>query len=308
MVLLEKLSNNNLTKFKDLSFEKLKTDTYDKNFFQYYESESFFSKILLKRFVKLFVYNHKIIGYMWYNIPFENPVKVWSIYVEPQYIELLDDEILSDFDNVTLFYEEAKGNYNNVLLNKLGFDERRNSYLMSKNLKKSFELNTPVVDEACILNTIKNKYGQRGDKFNISFKKFVIGNDEKLRCDLQNAIFADKERIEIEVEDIENDIKQDYYIDDLSFFLIINDIAVGYGQVIYNRDMYTVVNFGIIKEFRKHGLGKILLNYIINQCREKEISDLYIRVNENNAPAFNLYKSIGFEYKFTISNWQRNRK
>ena len=114
----------------------------------------------------------------------------------------------------------------------------------------------------------------------ISIEKVVLKKDEELRCKLQNSIFSASTRIPLEVEDIENDIEQDYYIEDLSLFIKINNIAIGYGQIIYNRDMYTVVNFGILKEFRNYGFGKILLNHLIETAKNMNIYDLYIRVEE----------------------------
>ena len=121
MLSLEKLSNSNLDRFKKLSAEKLNFKTYDKDFFKYYESESFFSKILLKKFVKLFVHDEKVIGYIWYNVPFENPIKVWSLYVKPSYLELVDKDILQEFDNDMLIYEESNNEAINSVLCKLGF-------------------------------------------------------------------------------------------------------------------------------------------------------------------------------------------
>ena len=130
MLSLEKLSNSNLDKFKKLSAEKLNFKTYDKDFFKYYESESFFSKIILKKFVKLFVHNEKVIGYIWYNIPFENPIKVWSLYVKPSYLEIVDKDILWEFDNDMLIYEELNNEAINSVLRKLGFCKYRETFLM----------------------------------------------------------------------------------------------------------------------------------------------------------------------------------
>ena len=64
MVLLEKLSNSNFEKFRELSLERISVENYDKDFFEYYEKEKFFFKIFFKKFVKLFVYNGEIIGYI----------------------------------------------------------------------------------------------------------------------------------------------------------------------------------------------------------------------------------------------------
>ena len=104
---------------------------------------------------------------------------------------------------------------------------------------------------------------------------------------------------------LENDIQQDYYIEDLSIFIKINNVAIGYGQIIYNRAMYTVVNFGIIKEFRNFGFGKILLNSLIDKAKDMNIDELFIRVEETNYSALKLYNWIGFTPKSIINRWER---
>lgn len=53
MLSLEKLSNSNLDRFKKLSAEKLNFKTYDKDFFKYYESESFFFKDITKKICEI---------------------------------------------------------------------------------------------------------------------------------------------------------------------------------------------------------------------------------------------------------------
>ena len=291
MLSLEKLSNSNLDRFKKLSAEKLNFKTYDKDFFKYYESESFFSKILLKKFVKLFVHDEKVIGYIWYNVPFENPIKVWSLYVKPSYLELVDKDILQEFDNDMLIYEESNNEAINSVLCKLGFCKYKETFLMKLVLfnkeKNNYESLLKKITED--KDVIEYNCGKNLMIPNIYFKKFKIDKDEKLRCDIQN------------------DIKQEYHIEDLSIFLMMNNSAIGYGQVIYSRGRYTVVNFGIVSAFRGKGFGELLLKQIINECIDRNILDLYIRVDENNTKAINLYNKCGFKYEYSINNWKREK-
>ena len=140
---------------------------------------------------------------------------------------------------------------------------------------------------------------------NITFDKVNIKNDALLRCDIQNRIFKDIDRVPIDVEDIENDFKQDYYIEDLAIFMKIDNNVVAYGQIIYTRKMFTVVNFGVIDTYRGKSLGKILLDYLINKAKDKNISELALGVDENNFNALSLYNWIGFRDDYTISRWIR---
>lgn len=311
MVLLERLSSNNFENFKTLNLERFSKENYDKNFFEYYENEKFFLKIFLKKFVKLFIYNKKVIGYIWYEVPVEIPVRVWSLYVKEEYLDLLSPNILNNFNNTILSYETCDDKTNNEMLSKLGFKKVKPSILMSMNLEdynKTQEINnliSSLKNNINLLKTINLLYNYNIKEVKISIEKVILNRDEELRCKLQNSIFSASTRVPLEVEDIENDIEQDYYIKDLSLFIKVNNIAIGYGQIIYNRDMYTVVNFGILKEFRHYGFGKILLNHLIQSAKNKNIYDLYIRVEETNYNALKLYNWIGFTPKSIINRWER---
>ena len=114
--------------------ERFTKENYDKNFFEYYENEKFFLKIFLKKFVKLFIYNKKVIGYIWYEVPIEIPVRVWSLYIKEEYLDLLSPEILNSFNSTTLSYETCDNKYNNEMLSKLGFKKVKPSILMNINL------------------------------------------------------------------------------------------------------------------------------------------------------------------------------
>ena len=311
MVLLERLSSNNFENFKTLNLERFSKESYDKNFFEYYENEKFFLKIFLKKFVKLFIYDKEVIGYIWYEVPVEIPVRVWSLYVKPEYLNLLSPNILNSFNNTVLSYETCDDEANNEMLSKLGFQKVKPSILMSMNLKnynkaqQTYKLLSSLKDDPYLLNKINILYNSNMNNIKISIEKVVLNKDEELRCKLQNSIFSASTRIPLEVEDIENDIQQDYYIEDLSVFIKINNVAIGYGQIIYNRAMYTVVNFGIIKEFRNFGLGKILLDSLIDKAKNMNIDELFIRVEETNYSALKLYNWIGFSPKSIINRWER---
>ena len=88
-------------------------------------------KIFLKKFVKLFVYGKKVIGYIWYEVPVEIPVRIWSLYVKPEYINLLTPNILNSFNNTVLSYETCEDEINNQTLINLGFNKVKPSILMN---------------------------------------------------------------------------------------------------------------------------------------------------------------------------------
>lgn len=63
-------------------------------------------------------------------------------------------------------------------------------------------------------------------------------------------------------------------------------------SVIFNEA--ELMNIVVKKDKRKHGIGKALLEKIINICIENNIEVVKLEVNENNISAKNLYKSCGF--------------
>ena len=105
MVSLVRLSSSNLEEFKKLSDENFKKGTYDKDFFEYYTNQTFIPKMFVKKFVKLFVYNGEFIGYIWYEIPIDMEVKVFSLYVEDEYVDIINKNIFKKFTEKYLIYE-----------------------------------------------------------------------------------------------------------------------------------------------------------------------------------------------------------
>lgn len=305
MISVEKLSIHNMDKFRELNKRRFLKETYDKDFFQFYNNEKFITKMILKKFVRLFVYKGSSIGYIWYDIPLDNPIKVWSLYFDSNYLEYINNDTLNIFNDTSLSYEASDNFKDNLVLSKLGFSKASPSILMKINLDNYDKENQCETLLGSLNYNLSLKHYALNNEVDITFELMTISVDEALRCKIQNEIFSDKNRLPIEVADVENDINQEYYIRDLSVFIKLNGTAIGYGQVIYTRNMYTIVNFGIVERFRGLGLGKLLLNNIIMRCKLKKISDLYIRVEENNINAVKLYSWIGFKFKLLINKWER---
>lgn len=279
--------------FKKIYDKSIVFENYDKDFFKLYEEQNFVVKFLFKKFLRLFYYKEEIIGFIWYETPMDINIRIWSLYIESKYVDLLDESLLKDFNNSILIYEGIDNTRNFSTLTNLGFKKIRPTIFMELDLlnynKNIFNLN----------NKSKINSGT------ISFDIFTVGSDEKSRCQIQNDIFSECNRVPLTIEDIYSDINQDYYINDLSLFIKVNDMRIGYGQIVFNKGIYTVVNFGIINEYRHMGYGRSLLNKLINLSKEKGIKTLYIRVDENNIKARNLYENTGFREKHIISRWDR---
>ena len=289
MISLQKLTSKNKDEFKKLYYKSRLEENYDKDFFKLYSQQNFLGKFLFKKFLKLFMYNNRVIGFIWYEVPIDINIRVWALYIEEGYVDLLDNKVISNFNNGILSYETIDSNRNFNTLSKLGFKRIKPTIFMDLDI---YNYNEDTIK----LNT---------DNESIKFKKFKIGEDEKIRCEIQNDIFSDWNRVPLTIEDIYNDINQDYYINEFAIFIEVDSKIIGYGQIVLSRDMYTIVNFGIIKKYRSRGYGRELLNNLIIISKKKGIKTLYIRVDESNIKARRLYEYVGFKEKYMISKWER---
>lgn len=307
MVMLEKLTLNNIDVFKEIYFKNFNEISYNKDFFKCYDNQNFLIKFLYRKFIRLIKINGIYIGYIWFDSTDEEYTKVWALYIDNNYISLINERTLSYFNNNILSYEEIDNTQKSLLLSKLGFQKNNYTFLLKMDISKYINkyLNEDIL--TVMKDQVYEKTNQK-NKIKFSVRKLEAGKDEVLRCHLQNDIFAQVNRRPLNLDDIFADTAQDYYLDNLCFFGMVNNEYIGYGQIIFNRNMYTIVNFGIISKYRGLGLSKLLLNEIIMEAKNYGINDLYIRVDYDNIKAINLYKGIGFKDLNKIALWERKYK
>ena len=284
MITIEKLSLFNIDSFRKLYNENYRSYICDKDFFTLYDKESFILRYLLRKQVRLFKFNNKYIGYIWYDESKKcNTNSIYSIYVLEEYINLFDSTSLSFVKCDTLKFDIEENKNIKKLLNKLGFVILSNVCLM----KFEFPLKLIEVNEE------------------LEFRHFVKNHDENLRCEVQNNIFYSENRVPLEPDYIFEEENQDYYINDFSVFLCNKNNCIGYGQIILSNGLYTIVNFGIIEEYRCQGYGQTLLNYLIELCQINSINDIYIRVEKDNYKAVSLYNKVGFRECASYYTWYK---
>lgn len=282
-MVIEKLSLKNTNDFNKLLKESNNINTYRIDYYKHYNNKSIIIKYFIKKTVKLFKVNNLFIGYIWTDIPLNNIVTIMDFYIKPKYIEFFNESIFNILNVKKVFYEILEDKESLALLKLLKFNKVRSTNLLHLNIERYYE--------KC--KNLKN----------IRLKGYKKGEDAKKRCLLQNEIFCDEGRAPLNISDIFFDERQEYFIQDMCFFILYQNDLAGYGQVVYNRGVFSVVNFGIIKKYRGLGLGKVFLNKIIKICRLKGITDMYIRVEANNLIAKKLYSEIGFESTGDFSTW-----
>jgi len=60
-------------------------------------------------------------------------------------------------------------------------------------------------------------------------------------------------------------------------------------------DTAEILIISVKPQYQQKGIGKEIMNYIINFCKSNNVKYIYLEVAENNQKAINLYKKFGFE-------------
>jgi len=79
------------------------------------------------------------------------------------------------------------------------------------------------------------------------------------------------------------------------YILEFNGKVVGYTGYWKVQDEAHIVTFAIHPFYRRRGLGKLLLSYILEETKKKGIKKVTLEVRESNYPAQKLYERVGFK-------------
>lgn len=107
----------------------------------------------------------------------------------------------------------------------------------------------------------------------------------------------------------ENILKQELLNTDSIFLVVkdtISDEILGFAGIEIVLDEAELMNIVIRKNKRGLGIGKSLMEKIINIAKENNIKILKLEVNEKNLIAINLYKSFGFKQTGIRENYYNN--
>lgn len=76
--------------------------------------------------------------------------------------------------------------------------------------------------------------------------------------------------------------------------LVENNVVVGYGLLSCAVGEAHVLNIAIHPEKQRLGLGKKMMQHLIQQARVLQADMVYLEVRESNFPAISLYKQLEF--------------
>lgn len=284
----ETLNKWNLKYLVYLNSRRQNFNNLNKDFMDEFKKDNMIKKILIKKNVHLLKYNDKYIGFIW--VKKEDSKENYSINSIEMRKEFLEDIntynlLLKSFRAAKSFtYKCEKNLYNYEILKRLNFEEVEGNFELEINLASYFNL----------------RHSE-----NIKVEALIKYKEEEVRCRIQNEVFRKDDRIPISVDDIYYDEAQDYYVNDGSLFIKLNDKAIGYGQLIFKDGIPFIVNFGLLSEYRGNGYGKYFLQYILNYAKSIGCEKVYIKVDINNYVAINLYKSVGFAETKECCTWKK---
>ena len=76
-----------------------------------------------------------------------------------------------------------------------------------------------------------------------------------------------------------------------------NESILGYAGLQIVLDEGYVTNIAVTKTARGKGIGKALVEALVNLSKNKNLAFISLEVRESNLPAISLYKKFGFEDK-----------
>lgn len=279
-----RLTNKNFDQFKKIHSLRESFNNLNEDFFSIYKSANLVEQLILRRRVRILINQGKCSGYMW-NTNFDKDhciINSMNVVGENQTAGYM--ELISSLKNgLTIQYMCEKNDFNYQILKELGFTRREGTLKMRFNIPE--EILIPEEEE-------------------IALETLIRGRQESIRCKIQNEVFKNDARIPLSVEDIYFDEMQDYYIGNGAILVKKDNDYIGYGQIILDDGNATIVNVGIIREFRGKGYGRALLYYLLRIVKNMGFNDAYIRVASNNTTALNLYRSIGFKEEQEIYWWE----
>lgn len=115
-----------------------------------------------------------------------------------------------------------------------------------------------------------------------------ITKDKLYLNDLENT-FSDIFKKEEVISKINNNLFTNYYA------YIIDEKAVAFinYDIMYERS--ELININVKEEYQNQKIATKLLEFMINDCLNKNVESITLEVRENNFNAIHLYEKMGFE-------------
>lgn len=81
----------------------------------------------------------------------------------------------------------------------------------------------------------------------------------------------------------------------VAFVAVDNEVICGYCGVNTILEEGYITNVAVLENYRNQGIGRMLVNALLDFAKEKSLAFLTLEVRKSNTPAINLYSKNGFE-------------
>ena len=84
----------------------------------------------------------------------------------------------------------------------------------------------------------------------------------------------------------------DYLKNDCCFVFVTDG---GFGAVMVNYDTADLLDIAVEPALHQNGIGSALMQFMCDECKKREVREIFLEVRQTNAGAIALYKKFGFE-------------
>ncbi|WP_051654714.1 ribosomal protein S18-alanine N-acetyltransferase [Persephonella sp. IF05-L8] len=83
-----------------------------------------------------------------------------------------------------------------------------------------------------------------------------------------------------------------------------NPVAFFAGELIFSEGSISMI--AVKKEFQGKGVGKYVMSWFIDLCKQKGINNIWLEVSQNNKKAIRFYESFGFTLQDIRKNYYKD--
>lgn len=293
MISIKNVHNPKIEGITPIAYSVKLFNSLNEDFTEYYYGSGRIAQYILRKCCKIIFKGQNIVGLIWVD-SFKKPV----CYIKTIYFSnnISIEEIELTF--------KALFKVGTTIYAKTTEKDPCADVLKKCNFKENLSL-----DEMELSLLAYNPSNYNKSSFNeLKITNLREGIDEVTRVKVQNLVFGSEARVPISLNDVKADKLQNYYIPEGNYFLKFKNEFIGYGQLIFYGNNLTLVNFGVIEEYRGLGYGEYFLLSILEEAKKMGYINIRLKVKSKNTAALNLYKKVGFVKNATFIEWKLKNK
>lgn len=80
-----------------------------------------------------------------------------------------------------------------------------------------------------------------------------------------------------------------------AWVMTLHDEIIGYTLMVLALDEAQLLNISVAESYQKQGLGRVLLNHMLDIAKQNKATNMFLEVRASNASAIALYANMGFD-------------